>query len=140
MRALWLSLLLLPGMACAEIYRWTDAQGRVHYSEKPAAGAEKIEVKPQVMERDAATRASEERTQRFYEARQQERDEAAAASSKTQAERAQECTELRNSLASLEQGGKFYQKDAAGELIYYSDTQIENAKANLRSRLSSRCG
>ncbi len=140
MRAVLLSLLILPGLAGAEIYRWTDAKGQVHYSEQPAVGAEKVEVKPQVMQRDEATRATEERSQRFYQARQQERTEAAAANSKSQAERAQECSKLRSSLAELEQGGKFYKTDANGELNYYSDEQIEGAKANLRSRLSSRCG
>ena len=40
MRHLLFIVLLIPGLASAEIYRWTDAQGRVHFGERPgAAGA-----------------------------------------------------------------------------------------------------
>ena len=33
---LFASAMLLAGQACAEIYTWTDAQGRVHFGDKPA--------------------------------------------------------------------------------------------------------
>ncbi|MCR3766649.1 DUF4124 domain-containing protein, partial [Pseudomonas aeruginosa] len=55
MRALWFCLGLLPLLAQADIYRWTDAQGKVHFSATPPAGAQRVEVRPQVVERDAAT-------------------------------------------------------------------------------------
>ena len=44
---LWLTIIIsLPVQA--EIYRWTDAQGRVHFGEKPPAGqaAQMLEPKP----------------------------------------------------------------------------------------------
>ncbi len=140
MRHLLLSLLLLPGLAASEIYRWTDAQGQVHFSEKPASGAERIEVRPQVVERDATTREHEENTQRFYDARRAEKAQAAEQQAKLQAERRQECRELRDKLSQLEHGGAFYRTDAEGERHYYSDAQVEQAKQQLRSRLSSHCG
>ncbi|RDZ34404.1 DUF4124 domain-containing protein, partial [Haloferax sp. Atlit-19N] len=34
MRHLIFIALLVPSLASAEIYRWTDAQGRVHFGEK----------------------------------------------------------------------------------------------------------
>ena len=43
---------LLPTLATAEIYRWTDEQGRVHFGQRPVAGAETVQVRPQVIERD----------------------------------------------------------------------------------------
>ena len=52
MRQLWLCTLLLPSLALAEVYRWTDANGRVHFGERPQAGAVQVEVKPQVIQRD----------------------------------------------------------------------------------------
>lgn len=56
MRALLLTLILMPALASAQIYRWTDADGRVHFGQRPPAGAEQIEVRPQVVERDDQTR------------------------------------------------------------------------------------
>lgn len=55
MRALWFCVALMPVLAQADIYRWTDAQGKVHFSATPPAGAQRVEVRPQVVERDAAT-------------------------------------------------------------------------------------
>jgi hypothetical protein len=38
---------LLAGTASAETYKWVDAQGQVHYSDRPPpAGAEKVELLP----------------------------------------------------------------------------------------------
>lgn len=80
MRHLLFIVLLIPGLASAEIYRWTDAQGRVHFGERPgAAGAETVEVKPQVVERDEATRQREQRTEEYFDAR---RDEKAASATR----------------------------------------------------------
>jgi len=40
-------LLCAAGIASAEMYKWTDAQGQVHYSDRPPpSGAEKVEVIP----------------------------------------------------------------------------------------------
>ncbi len=49
MRALWFCVALMPVLAQADIYRWTDAQGKVHFSATPPAGAQRVEVRPQVM-------------------------------------------------------------------------------------------
>ncbi|HBO2190747.1 TPA: DUF4124 domain-containing protein [Pseudomonas aeruginosa] len=35
MRALWFCAALMPVLAQADIYRWTDAQGKVHFSATP---------------------------------------------------------------------------------------------------------
>ena len=90
MRHLLFIVLLIPGLASAEIYRWTDAQGRVHFGERPgAAGAETVEVKPQVVERDEATRQREQRTEEYFDAR---RDEKAASDARVAQVRAAQGT------------------------------------------------
>lgn len=135
-----LCLLLLPGLAAAEIYRWTDANGQVHFGQRPAAvGAEKVEVKPQVVERDQLTREREERTNRFYDARREEQAQASAVAAENQAKRAEECRELRNKLASIPEGRSYYRKEANGERSYYSDEQVDTARQQLQSRVSERC-
>ena len=135
-----LCLLLLPGLAAAEIYRWTDANGQVHFGQRPAAaGAEKVEVKPQVVERDQLTREREERTNRFYDARREEQAQASAVAAENQAKRAEECRELRNKLASIPEGRSYYRKEADGQRSYYSDEQVDTARQQLQSRVSERC-
>lgn len=39
------ALALLPAGAQAEVYKWTDEQGRVHYSDKPPASGKAEQVK-----------------------------------------------------------------------------------------------
>ena len=43
--ALLLALVLIPSVGVADaMYKWVDAQGNVHYSDKPAPGATKVDV------------------------------------------------------------------------------------------------
>ena len=44
MRILLLVMTLLPGLVAADIYRWTDAEGNVIFSDSPQPGAEEISV------------------------------------------------------------------------------------------------
>ncbi len=53
--ATFLAVLLLPGIAAAEqVYKRRDAQGVVEYSDQPSPGAEKIEIKPNVIHLEKA--------------------------------------------------------------------------------------
>jgi hypothetical protein len=141
MRRLVFITLLLPALASAEIYRWTDAQGRVHFSEKPGgSGAEQIEVKPQVVERDEATRQREQRTEQYFEARRDEKAQAQARSEAAQAKRSKECSELRNNLAQIQRGGRYFVTDAKGERSYIDEAEVEAARSRLSSRIAERCG
>jgi hypothetical protein len=139
MRLWWLVLILLPLLATAEIYRWTDAKGNQHYGERPPAGAQKLEVRPQVIERDAATLEREARTERFFDARREEQAQNAAEVRKQQASRNQRCVELRSRLDTLNSGKKLYYRDAKGERVFYSDAQLDTARREIDARLTAGC-
>ncbi|MCQ4326554.1 DUF4124 domain-containing protein [Stutzerimonas stutzeri] len=139
MRVLFLALALLPLLASAQIYRWTDAQGQVHFGQRPAPGAERIEVRPQVMERDEPTREREVRSERFFEARRQEQRAADQQAGALHAKREQECRSLRSRLAQLQQGGRFFRNDATGARVYYSESEIEAARQQLATRIDQAC-
>jgi glutaredoxin len=47
-RLLLLALLALPLTAASEIYRWTDAQGKVHYSDNPPPEAKAKQIKVRI--------------------------------------------------------------------------------------------
>lgn len=135
-----LCLLFVPGLVSAEIYRWTDANGQVHFGQRPAvASAEQIEVKPQVVERDQLTREREERVSRFFDARREEQAQASAAVAEKKSQRADECLQLRKKLASIPEGRTYYHSETDGQRSYYSDEQLDNARQQLRARVSERC-
>jgi hypothetical protein len=41
-----LFVLVVAGAQAAEVYKWTDEKGRVHFSDRPVPSAKKIEIKP----------------------------------------------------------------------------------------------
>lgn len=135
---LFVAVLSSP-LASAEIYRWVDPQGNVHFDERPRPGAEQIEVRPQILERDEMTREREVRTERFFEARRQEQQAANQAASAQYARRKQECDQLRQRLSRLSHGGRYFSADAKGERVYYSDEEIGAARRQLASRISQNC-
>ena len=139
MRALWLCAWCFPLFAVADIYRWTDAHGKVHFSETPPPGAQRVEVKPQVVERDAATREREERTRRFYDARRDESAAAQARAAQQQAQLDQQCATWRHELESISQGGRYFSQNSSGERSYYSDAQVDAARRALSARLAEGC-
>lgn len=138
---LLLCFLLFPALASAEIYRWTDEQGRVHFGQRPAAGAQaqQVEVKPQIIERDEETRAREERVARFYEAREAEQAQATIKASEIRAKRSAQCERLRKGLADLAPGQRYYRPGDDGERHYYSDAELDAARQQLRDQLSEHC-
>lgn len=76
-----LALLALPGGAAAGIYKWTDAQGRVHYGDKPAGGHQ--DAAEPVQPRDYRPGTNQQvldvyqRTDRIYDARDRQKAEQA---------------------------------------------------------------
>lgn len=141
MRYLLLSVLLLPALASAEIYRWTDEQGRVHFGARPgAASAQQIEVKPQVVERDDATREREARTAQFFDARRAEKAQADSRAAEAHAKRGQECGQLRDKLEQINRDGRYFRTDADGNRVYYQDAEVEAARSRLSTRIAERCG
>lgn len=139
MRHFLLCAALLPAVATAEIYRWTDANGQVHFGEAPGAGAVQVEVKPPAMQNDAAAAERQQRTERFFDARRQEQQQASEKAHEQQNKTAQECQHLRNQYAELDRGGTFYKVDAQGERQYYDETQIASARSYLKARLAQGC-
>lgn len=73
MKRALIGLLLVPCLAFGQVYRWVDENGQVHFGQQPQGGnAQTVEVKPQVIERDAATQERQERAERYFQARRDE--------------------------------------------------------------------
>lgn len=137
--ALLLTITLFSLEAFAEIYRWVDADGSVSFSEQPQPGAERVDVRPQIVGIDAATHEREARMGRFSDARREERQEAREAASAKRAQRRQVCEQMRNRLSLISNGGRYFVTDARGERVYYSDEDIGAARRQLVSRISQNC-
>ena len=137
---LLLLMLSLSSPVVAQVYRWIDSHGNVHFDSRSRPGAEQIDVRPQVVERDDATRDREARAERFFNARRQEQQQADQAMREQQAQREHECRYWREELASLSRGGRYFRLDAKGERVYYSEKEIDAARQQLTGRINAGCG
>ena len=139
MRAVLLCTLLLPGLAMAEIYKWTDVQGQVHYDQRAVSGATPVTVKPQVIESDEATRQRQDRTDNFYKARRDERGVAQQRASEAAADQAKTCRALRSQLRQIPPGRAYYSLDSKGERVFYSDQELDAARRQLSEQIAQEC-
>lgn len=112
MRSVLLLLLLfafaLPAGA-QTFYKWTDAQGNVHYTDEPPAQGDYEEVRPATGPADSETASAAERLQswreRQVESAEREAEERAEREEAERAEaiRAENCTRARENARVLEQ-------------------------------------
>lgn len=145
-------LLAIP--ALGELYKWTDEQGKVHYSDQPPPPDVKqpVTVKPRspaprtaapetagtpaaapksVAEQDA------EFNQRRVEAAEREAAEKKAA--KESAEKKKNCEQARAQLARAQSGARMTRYGQNGETVYLSDAEIEQETARAKQVVESWC-
>lgn len=129
--------------AAADVYRWVDEHGQVHYGDRPQhAGEAPVRVKPSP---PAADERLEQRRQRrdrllriFAEDRERQQAEAQR-QAEAQAARLRACQRARDALRNLERGGRFYELDPAGERRYLGDPEIQGRKKHWRAELRQQC-
>ncbi len=101
MRAILVLLLISISMlATAEIYKWTDASGRVHFTDQPVDNAETVDLQIKQLTPEEIAAAAEKR--RFFEEQQRLR--------RTQ-----------NKAASQNRYGNYYKKNNQGNCRYYRE-------------------
>lgn len=90
-------LVVAPALFAGQVYKWKDAQGRVHYGDKPADGAEKIEVNAPASQIQL----------------EKERENELATNEKT-AKRFEECKRSKDQLATYQSAAFIIRKDGLG--------------------------
>lgn len=141
-------LLLLCLPVHAEIYKWTDESGRLHFGDKPtgkkvemleAPAAPAAVATPSASAPDAA--AIRERQRRLLEVMQAERDARERALREEQAEKAKnerQCRRVATTLKNAE-GRVLYQTSDAGEDRQLTPEQTQQYLDGLRGALKEHC-
>lgn len=102
------ALLLLPPLAAAQVYKWTDASGTVHYSEAPpATGTKFVKVTTTGTVEPLGAPSSEESSQArpAPQGNQTEEGEPAEPVADTPENRSKFCDSLKANLAALRGSG-----------------------------------
>lgn len=123
-------LLLVPASAAAEIYKWIDEEGNVHYSQqRPPADAQPKSTETIKVNSGAASEADLkglqrdiERSNKIFEdrAKQKEEQEQAAAE---QAIRKQNCEKVRLNLQKLQEVQRVFHTDEEGNRVRVGEEQ-----------------
>lgn len=137
-----LFILLLAGpLVChAEIFKWTDANGRVHFGDKPTdkqIKAEEVEVKDYKPGSDDDTRAITERRQRLMNAddgRKQNADAAAKAAADAQQTR---CAAAREDLRRV--SGRVDFLDENGKSVHTTEQQRIERQREVAAWIQDNC-
>ena len=142
-------LVALTGPAttvASQIYKYTDADGTVHYVDRPtgAATEERVAIISQPTDRaavqtrvegrlDRQQAAEDARTARA-DARQQE-----AAARAEREQRAQKCQEYRSRLETYVQSRRLYRQGEDGERISLDDAEREAARQKVEELVAEYC-
>ena len=140
------ALTVAPGVMANEIYKWIDADGNVHYEDRPtgAATEERIDityrrtdnsvVRKRIDARLDAQSAREEAKSVAAAAEKEAADNAAAEN-----ERKQACERSRARLESYLQARRLYRTDDSGERVYLDDSQREEARRKAEEQIAEFC-
>jgi hypothetical protein len=146
----------LPAMpALGELYKWTDAEGKVHYSDQPPPPNVKqpVTVKPRSPAAPAAApeaagtpaaapKSYVEKDAEFNRRRVEaaEREAAANKAAKEAADKKKNCEQAKAHLAGMQSGGRrITRHDEKGELVYLSDAEIAQETARAEQVAESWC-
>jgi hypothetical protein len=146
-----LCLLVLP--VWAGLYKWTDENGKVHYSDQPPPGSvtksETVKqpksaspgpavagAKPSTAPKTSAEQEMEFRRRRLETA---EAEAKAQKEADAVAEKKRNCERATAHVASLQRGGRFTRPGPTGEQIYLNDDEVAKELVNARKSADSWC-
>lgn len=129
-------LLLLTAHAQAQVYKWTDAQGRVHYSAQPPPGAQASEIRiaPAPPSAQPAPAAADEVSDTAAESPPENHQD-----SSQQAIFRQNCEIARQNLAVLQDLSVRRFSEDGEEAIYYSDEQRQAKIEEAQEMVATYC-
>ena len=151
--------LLLAGMAIAgsgavsagDIYKWTDAEGNVHFGDRPSGAAteERLAISSHPTDPDrvsAIVQASvqarnDARTARNEaEAEAREAEPTAEELRAAEAERKQKCNTYKERLEKFVTSRRLYREDENGERAYLDEEETLAARARVQEQVLEFCG
>ncbi len=131
--------------ADAEVYRWVDKQGKVHFGDRPTSARAqlfKLKKNPQHANSTAPNAAQHQITQqRMLDMYRQERERKKAAKKKHKEDAkkmAQRCADARDNLRQYERS-RLYRNLPNGERQYLSDKERERSISNLKNKIKHNC-
>lgn len=137
-------LALLAAVAVqAQVYRWVDEQGKVHYGERPPGGAKASPVEDKIAtpQGTANPKADAAQQERDFQRRRIEREQKEAREQRTAEKSKQACERERSRLATLRNARRVTAGvDDKGDRRYLSDPERTDAIGSQEAAVARACG
>ena len=141
-------LVALNGLSRAEVYKWVDKNGKIHYSDrKMNSSAEELNISTGTSTLGSNSVNNEDRQEQrekllnSYEVDRAERKEKRELEKQEKQKQKRYCTALKDQLRGFEEERAIWYDldEETGERKYISDDELENRISDLRKEISSNC-
>ena len=140
--------LMLPLVTDAAVYKWVDAEGNVHYGDRPVEAEPSVEIQvddvvtvPAFSDGDD-TMTREEKRERLLQSMEEDRLEKQEQREKQQALKQQnrkKCNRYRDKMRHYERARGIYRLDKDGNRVYMSAQDRTRATKNLQKKIDKYC-
>lgn len=140
------AMTIAGGAYASGIYKWTDADGNVHYEDRPSGSQTEVQMALSYRRTDPGS--VQQRKQDLTEsvaARQDARakaDEDAKSAEQEAAKAAdnqKKCESYRARLQTFIQSRRLYREDENGERVYLDETETQKARQNVEELIAENC-
>ena len=140
-----LTLIAASTAYAGDIYKWVDAEGNVHYGDRPnGEQPERLNIVSQSTDRESVQAAAQARV----DARTAEAEEKAAAAAELPSaedlrneakQRAEKCATYKTQMQQLVTSRRLYREDENGERVYLDDSEALAARERVEKQISEFC-
>ena len=141
--AVALSFATTGTLYASDIYKWTDEDGNVHYSDTPTAGAEHLAIQsrptdPAHIQAEAQARVDAQnlKAEEEADAPQGPTPEELQAEAR---ERQEQCNKYTERQIQFTQNRRIYRMDEAGERVYYDEEEMQAARDDVADKVKEYC-
>lgn len=139
-------LVLLSGSLSAEVYSWRDANGVIHYGDRPGVeNAQIVDIQSArtdntaVQERLAARQEARNASSSNYQEQQAQQQAAQEAADLSAEEKSAACEKARSQLRNYINARRLYRTDANGNKTYLKADEINSARSNAEKNVADKC-
>lgn len=142
---LFAALVAWSGVAGAIVYKWTDAQGKLQYGDRPPDGvhAEVVELLGTHVTRAAQAKTTEPAQSSRTAVRNQPGQEDAGAKKAVESDveqtRAKQCADAQDHYKKMIEGRRIFKSGADGERQYLTSEEIDSERVNAKREVDATC-
>ena len=140
------AMTLCGGAFANEIYKYTDAEGNVHYTDRPSGDANEERLQVSYNRTDNSAVQNRVKSRLATEAKREEaRSEAQKAEQTAEEERvaaeekAARCEDYRQKMKAMLESRRVYREDASGERVYLDDVARAEARTKAEELIKENC-